>query len=137
MSKKKIPPSLSENIKVFLDLQTQLAKDYVWNQEQLDRLDKLTQDYLHKLELTDTKYKEKAKIATELSKIRKKRREHKDSLEILRPFYNFLQSPNGKNMKNNLSEVLGQTRKSEQKLGDKKYWFRVLQEPPIVTKTET
>lgn len=136
MSKKKSPPLLSENISAFLNLQTQILKDFEWNQEQLNKLDKMTQDYLHKLELENLSYKEKAKIAVILSRIRKQRRQHKDSLEILKPLHYYVTTDKAKQNRNTLSEILGQTRKAENQLGDKKYWFRVLQEPPIVDKSE-
>lgn len=133
MSKKKNPPPLfSENISGFLNSVAQAIKDYDWNVEQLEKLDKLSQDYLHKLELGNLPYKEKCKIAVQLSRVRKQRREHKDSIEILKPIVTFMKTGNGKNLKNNLSEILGQTRKAENKLGDRVYWFRVLSEPPIV-----
>lgn len=133
MSKKKSPPPLfSENISGFLNSLAQAVKDYEWNSEQLDKLDKLTQDYLHKLELGNLSYKEKCKIGVQLSRVRKQRREHKDSIEILKPIITFMQTEKGKMLKNQLNETLGQTRKAENKLGDRIYWFRVLSEPPIV-----
>ncbi len=133
MSKRKNPPPLfSENISNFLNSVSQAIKDYEWNTEQLEKLDKLTQDYLHKLELGDLSYKEKCKIVVQLSRVRKQRREHKDSVEILKPVVTFMKTEKGKMLKNNLNETLGQTRKAENKLGDRIYWFRVLSEPPII-----
>lgn len=135
MSKKNNSPSLfSENISGFLNFVNQAVKDYDWNTEQLEKLNKLTQDYLHKLELEDLSYKEKAKIGIQLSKIRKQRRLHKDSIELLTPLINYLNTEKGKQQKNSLNEVLGQIRRNENRLGDKKYYFRVLEEPPIESK---
>lgn len=133
MSKRKNPPPLfSEDISGFLNSVTKAIKDYDWNMEQLEKLDKLTQDYLHKLELGDLSYKEKCKISVQLSRVRKQRREHKDSIEILKPIVTFMKTEKGRMFKNNLSETLGQTRKAENKLGDRIYWFRILSELPIV-----
>lgn len=131
MSAKKTQPMLSENVKSFLDLCTQAVKDYNWNTQELERLNKLTQDYLHKLELEDLSYKEKGKIGVQLSRIRKQRRLHKDSVELLMPLINYLSTEKGKQQKNSLNEVLGQIRRSEEHLGERKYYFRILKEPPI------
>lgn len=136
MSTKKQPntPLTSEQISSFLNFLTQVQKDYLWNFEQQQKLEKLTQDYLHKLELEKLTSKEQGKIGVQLAKIRKQRREHKDSVELLTPIIEFIDSDIGKKLKNQLNERLGQTRKAEKKLGDRIYWFRVLQEPPIVDK---
>lgn len=45
---------LSEQLSDFLTLLTQAQKDYSQCQEEIIRLDQLTQDYLHMLELQTT-----------------------------------------------------------------------------------
>lgn len=57
--------------------------DYEWNQEEVTRLERLTQDYLHKLELENLSYAERAKVATQLARCRQMRRASKDTVEIL------------------------------------------------------
>lgn len=131
--KNKVPstPFMSEQISGFLNFLTQSERDLAWNQRELDRLDKLTQDYLHKLELGNLSYDEKRKIGPQLEKIRKQRREHKDSIEVLKPIIEFLNTEIGRKSRNMLNERLGQVRKVEKSLGERMYYFRVLQEPPI------
>ena len=65
-------------------------KDYQWNSDKIVEMDKLTQDYLHSLELDGLKYEERAKIATQLAKCRQERREHKDTTMILEPLVQYL-----------------------------------------------
>ena len=82
-------------------------KDYAWNYSEVNRMDRLTQDYLHKLELDGLDYKERAKVATSLAKCRQARREYKDMVEILEPLVQFLESDKGKNLLNLVREALG------------------------------
>lgn len=103
-------------------------RDYAWNYDEVNRMDKLTQDYLHKLELGNLDYKERAKVATQLAKCRQQRREHKDTVEVLEPLVQFLESDKGKNLFNLVRETLGKTRKVEERLGTRTYVPRVLQE---------
>ena len=101
-------------------------KDYSWSREQVHRTEQLTQDYLHKLELEDLDYRERAKLATRLRDCRQLRREHKDTAEILEPLVQFLESEKGKNMLNLLREALGKTRKAEERMENRVYRPRVL-----------
>ena len=105
---------------------TEAQKDYDWNRDEVNRLDKLTQDYLHKLELEDLGYSERAKIATQLAQCRKLRRESKDTVEILEPLVAFLDSDKGRSMFNLLRETLGKTRKVEERMDNRTYRYRVL-----------
>ena len=70
--------------------------DYNWNRDEVNRLDRLTQDYLHMLELDGLNYKERAKVATKIAKCRQDRRASKDTAEILEPLIQFLESDKGK-----------------------------------------
>lgn len=103
-------------------------RDFEWNKEEVNRLDKLTQDYLHMLELNGLDYKERAKVATKISVCRKMRRESKDTVEILEPFIVFLESDKGKNMVNLVRDALGKTRKVEEKMLNRTYRFKVYDE---------
>lgn len=104
----------------------QVIKDYVWNTEQSIRMDQLTQDYLHMLELEELNYSERAKLATKLMQCRQLRREYKDTVEILEPLVQFLDSDRGRNMLNLLREALGKTRKVEKLMENRMYFPRVL-----------
>ena len=104
------------------------VKDYVWSKEEVNRMDRLTQDYLHKLELDGLSYSERAKVATKLQSCRQLRREHKDTAEILEPLVQFVDSDKGRNMMNLLREALGKTRKAEERMENRVYHTRVLTE---------
>lgn len=100
-SKRKVNTSrFSAHISDFCNMAEEVKNDYVWNSEEVNRLDKLTQDYLHMLELDGLNYEERAKVATKLSKCRQLRRTSKDTVEILEPFVLFLESDKGKNLLN-------------------------------------
>lgn len=118
-------PKFSEMISATLLLLDNASKDYKWNCEQVNIMDKLTQDYLHALELNSLNYKERAKVATKLSKCRMKRRNHKDTARALEPLIEYLNTDRGKNAINSIKEVLGKTRKVEQKMENRVYVPRV------------
>lgn len=122
-----VKPQFSVCISEFCSMVTDAQQNYLWNQEELSRLDKLTQDYLHKLELDNLDYKGRAKIATQLSLCRKMRRASKDTVEVLEPFMSFLNSDKGKSMMNLIREALGKTRKVEEKMKNRTYRFKVLE----------
>lgn len=83
---------ISEEIGDFLRLLDQAQKDYAWYKDELHRLEQLQQDYLHMLELQDATYHKRAKIASELRQCRIDCREAKDTIAILDPMVDFLQS---------------------------------------------
>lgn len=121
-------PKFSLVISDFLNAIDTALKDYAWNYDEVGRMDKLTQDYLHKLELDGLDYGERAKVATKLSQCRQLRRGSKDTVEILSPLVEFLETEKGKNLVNLTREVLGKTRKVEDKMETRTYRPRVLTE---------
>lgn len=128
MAKKVKTPQFSIHISEFCDIITLAQNDYEWNRNEVNRLDRLTQDYLHKLELDGLNYNERAKVATKLAQCRQLRRESKDTVEILEPFIVFLMSDKGKNMTNLLKEALGKTRKVEERMENRTYRYKILDE---------
>ena len=84
MGKVKAAPQFSESISSFCKLMENAQRDYAWNYDEVNRMDRLTQDYLHKLELDGLDYKERAKVATQLAKCRQARRECKDTFSVLK-----------------------------------------------------
>lgn len=60
MGKVKAAPQFSESISSFCKLMENAQRDYAWNYDEVNRMDRLTQDYLHKLELDGLDYKERA-----------------------------------------------------------------------------
>lgn len=131
MSKKRGKPKFSPVICEFIQAMEDAAKDYAWNYEEVNRMDRLTQDYLHKIELGNLNYKERAKVATQLAQCRRARRGCKDTVEVLEPLVRFLESDKGKNLHNLVREVLGKTRKVEERMESRVYVPRVLEEESI------
>ena len=116
----------SEVIGGFCGMIEQTKRDYRWCCDGLRRMDSLTQDYLHKLELDELDYRERAKVATQLAACRKERREYKDTMATLEPLVQFLESDKGYNLQNLLKEALGKTRKVEERMQNRMYFPRVL-----------
>ena len=75
-------PLFSEYISGVCNLLDSAMQDYAWNYQMVGEMDKLTQDYLHQLELDGLKYEDRAKVATQLARCRQERREHKDTVNI-------------------------------------------------------
>lgn len=126
MSKKNTNPNFSETISNFCDMVTEVISDYEWNKAEVNRLDRLTQDYLHQMELNGLNYRERAKVATQLTKCRQLRRESKDTVEILEPFVEFIESEKGKQTMNFMKEALGKTRKVENYMKNRTYRYKEL-----------
>ena len=127
----KSAPPFSARLSEVCELLESAQKDYVWNKDQVVLMDRLTQDYLHSLELDDLDYGGRAKVATKLAQCRVDRREHKDTVAYLEPIVQFLDSEKGKQLFNLLREALGKTRKAEEKMVGRVYWPRVLERGPI------
>lgn len=128
MSSHSSKPQFSKAVADFCALLETAQRDYTWNSESVMRMDRLTQDYLHKLELDGLDYGERAKVATQLAKCRQTRRECKDTTQVLEPLVQFLDSEKGKQLFNLLREVLGKTRKTEERMATRTYHPRVLKE---------
>lgn len=84
-----------------------------------------------KLELENLDYRERAKVATQLAQCRRIRRECKDTVEVLEPLVQFLESDKGKTLYNLVRETLGKTRKVEERMETRVYIPRVLEEESI------
>ena len=103
----------SSVIKMFLDFVENAKSDYNYSLEAMKNEDRITQDYLHKLELEGLNYRERSKIATQLATNRRNRRNYKDAVEELEPIINFFEEPQNRNFLNHMSQLLGQVRKVE------------------------
>lgn len=128
MSKKNVKPNFSTAISDFCNMVAEAQSDYDWNCAEVNRLDRLTQDYLHQLELNGLSYNERAKVATQLAHTRRLRRKSKDTVEILEPFIEFIESDKGKQTMNLMREALGKTRKVEKYMETRTYRYKVLEE---------
>jgi len=122
------PPKFSETIAAFCDFLASAQKDYTWNYDMVNKDDLLTNDLLHSLELDKLDYKQRAKISTRLAKCRKERRNHKDTVRALEPLVEWLDTDKGKQLFNLLREVLGKTRKVEERMENRVYVRRIIDE---------
>ena len=118
----------SEYISEFLNFVAEAQSQYRFCSEEAEIQEKLTQDYLHSLELDGLKRDERSKIATKLMINRKDRRYYKDRVEEFEPIVQFFDEPQNKKMLDKLKQVLGQVRKAENYHKDRKYIPRVLKE---------
>lgn len=118
--------SFSEKISAVCKMLEQSVKDYEWSLSEVSRLEALQQDYLHMLELGGLKYAERAKVATKLSKCRIERRVNKDTAQTLEPLVQYMKSERGRQLLNLLREVLGKTRRIENRMQTRVYHPRVL-----------
>lgn len=105
---------LAQDIRNIISAFEQATKDYEWAYQQVNVKDKETQDILHSLELDPIDKNARNRLATRLQRVRKERRQYKDTVEANQPIYEFLTGDKGKNMMNLLREVLGKTRKVEE-----------------------
>lgn len=118
--------TISECLSEFCKFCNEVDQAYTYNYNEVNRLDQKTQDYLHILELKASNYKERAKVATKLSRCRQERRELKDFLEDAQNLVNFLRSDKGVSLMKSLSAVIGNTRKAEEYHKTREYKFRIL-----------
>jgi len=117
--------NLSGTIKEFVHTLTESEKDYQYSMNQIRLCDQKTQDILHRMELDNLAKGERNKLATELSKVRKTRRDHKNISEATQPVFEFLQSDKGKKLYDALTEVQGKTKKIENYHANRQYYMRV------------
>lgn len=117
-----MPLYQSNNIETFLDWIRECGTIYNINLENEMEAVAETQDILHKLELDETTYHEKAKLAKTLSDVRKKRRESKDNAAILEPIVNWRDC--NKQAIHSLEKLLGEVRKEEAKTEGRAYYPR-------------
>ena len=118
----------SQYLAEFLNFISWAQSHYKFCSDEVNNQDKLTQDYLHSLELDGLKCDERSKIATKLAVNRKDRRYYKDRVEELEPIVEFFEEQQNKKMLNKMKEVLGIVRKSELYHKDRKYVPRVLKD---------
>lgn len=118
----------SEHLSEFLNFVAEAQSHYRFCSDEVKNQDKLTQDYLHSLELDGLKCEERSKVATKLAINRKDRRYYKDRVEELEPIVEFFEDPQNKKVLDKMKQVLGIVRKSEVYHKDRKYIPRVLKE---------
>ena len=114
---------VSYNIESFLNFLREAEEIYKTSYDKVNELDKLTQDYLHDIELGDFDYKGRAKIATKLKETRQARRKYKDVTLNLQPVTEWIQIHKG--TINELQQLLGKVRKEEKALTNRIYIRKV------------
>ena len=117
---------ISEEIGRFLRLMEQCQKNYEWATQEEIRQEKLSQDYLHLLELSDLSYHDRAKVAMKLKECRMNRRVAKDTAAILGCVTEFLNNERGKMLTGQLQQVLGKVRKAEKYIDQRSYTPKIL-----------
>ena len=121
----------SEYITEFLNFISDAQSHYRFCYDEVNNHDKLTQDFLHSLELDDLKCAERNKLATKLATNRKDRRYYKDRVEELEPIVQFFNEPQNKKVLDKFTDVLGKVRKAERYHEDRTYVPRVLKERKV------
>ena len=117
---------ISERISEIIKFAESIPIKYESARSEVVKLDDLTQDYLHKLELENLTEEEYAKSAMDIAECRKERRKSKDLTEVLTPVLDFLEQNAVIRSLNLLKETLGKVRKIEERLDGRKYGNRVL-----------
>lgn len=130
--KKTQSTELSVCIAEFIRLLNDTIKDQNFSFEEVHRLDLLQSDYLHVLELEDLDYNQRASVAIKIRNCRRERRLNKDVVELLGPITELMKSKIGTEFIRQLNEVLGKTRRLEERSKNRIYWPRVLIKSPIV-----
>ena len=124
----------SEHISSFLNFVKAVEGEYRYYNQLMETENKLSQDYLHKLELETTKAPERNRIATRLAICRKDRRYYKDHVEELEPMYELISDPKMKPFLDQMKQVLGKVRKQEKYHESRTYKPKVLDEPELFQK---
>lgn len=127
----------SQIIKTFLDFVDSARSEYNFNLEAMKNEERITQDYLHKLELEGLNCRERSKIATQLAHNRQARRSYKDAVEELEPIVEFFEDPKNRSVLNSMSQLLGQVRKVESYHKRRFYVPKVIDGEIIKTETAT
>ena len=118
----------SEQITNFLNFITAAQSHCRFCEEEQEKQEALTQDYLHSLELDELNCSERSKLATKLKVNRKDRRYYKDRVEELKPIVTFFEEPQNKKVLDKLQQVLGQVKKQERYHEYRTYVPKILKE---------
>ncbi|WP_407310548.1 hypothetical protein [Desulfosporosinus sp. SB140] len=109
--------------KNFLDSLNTIEKEWGNWVDDLKSCEMETQDLLHEIELTKFDVFRGYKLAKQLQEIRQRRRNLKDTMEIMRNLKDFLD--NNKQLKINLFKTLTTMEKAEENQGQRMYHPRV------------
>ncbi len=117
---------LESYLAAFIKEMNQSKTNFVWCFDEEKRINDLTQDYLHRLELQNLSYHEYAVIAEMLRQCRIDRRNVKDARILLEKLVLFLNSDEGKNFILQLQQIVESASKLRIVFENRKYHPRVL-----------
>ena len=111
-----------KDIEAAWDVMRTADKEAASLSEEITEHEGTQQDILHELELEMPPYPERAKLAQQLGKVRRKRRVAKDQYELLQPLLTWIS--NNQTAYRQFGDVLGQMRKLEEKNSRRLYMCR-------------
>lgn len=122
----------SEYIGDFLTFYRNLISKYEYMKNALSDDDEATQDILHQIEFGG--YEDRRRYVTRLANVRKKRRVHKNFVEINSKLYAYFKDPNIVKVYRTLEQMLGDIRKQEKLIeGKRTYRPRIIKDLTIET----
>lgn len=101
----------SDSVAEFLSFWRSLNAEFEASKAELKSADAATQDLLHQLEFGN--YKDRRRYATELARVRKERRVHKDYVDINQKLHDALNTKEFVYVYRQLEQLLGDVRKQE------------------------
>lgn len=116
---------ITERFRDFHSLIHEVKENYPQWKQGLKRCEDLTQDYLHQLELETLNAIQRSKIANELRKVRKQRREYKNLIELtqgIRDWYGY-NNQSFQKMENYVAATI----EAESDIKSRVYNFKVLE----------
>lgn len=121
---------LSEKVELVLNFLEQCKSDHTWYTKQLEVEQKKENTLRHELEgvgithRTPPGYKDRARLATDYQTVLIARRIAKDHVMLNEPIVQFLDSEVGKSAVKQLRQRLGEMRKVESRMIDRKFYTR-------------
>ena len=113
---------VAANIEDFLKFLKDASAELHADKMEGEYCERKTQDILHELEIMDMSYHQRAHLSEELVKIRRRRREAKDMIDLLTPLVEW--AGNANLVLGKLQSCLGAIRKTEEKQKNRVYWKR-------------
>lgn len=112
-------PGNSMCISGFLNFLREVQTEYNIALEREKDADEETQDILHRLELEEDSWQDMEKMAEVLKAVRRRRREAKDIKMLSEPVLDWLLKNKG--IINSMEQMLGEVRKIEKRVKDRRY----------------
>lgn len=104
--------------------------------DEINRLDGLQQDLLHKLELEPLNAVQMVSVAKQLRECRIDRRVVKDQADLLEPVVNFVDAQENKKAISNLQKMLGVVRQRTTNKTNRRYYPRTMSEEEFYGKKD-